>query len=80
MISGQRKKTCRISHPFASEFRLLRAFVTRRLKRLEEINPPVTECVRAVCDLLSDAVAAGWNKKIESVWVFCEVVGYRFAG
>ena len=35
-----------------------------RLKRLEEINGPVEECVRAVCDLLSDAVAAGRNKKV----------------
>ena len=36
----------------------------RSLKRLEEINPPVEECVRAICDLLSDAVAASWNKKV----------------
>ena len=33
-----------------------------RMKRLEEINPPVNECVRAVCDLLSDVLTAGWNK------------------
>ena len=35
-----------------------------RLKRLEEINSPVEGCARAVCDLLSDAVAAGWDKKV----------------
>ena len=59
-----KEKTYRISPPFASDFRLLRAFVIGRLKRLDEIRPPVEECVRAVCDLLRDAVAAGWNKKV----------------
>ena len=59
-----KEKTYRISPPFASDFRLLRAFVIGRLKRLDEVSPPVEECVRAVCDLLSDAVAAGWNKKV----------------
>ena len=49
---------------FASDFRLFRAFVVGRMMRLEEINPPVNDCVRAVCDLLSDALAAGWNKKV----------------
>ena len=53
-----KEKTYRTSPPFASQFRLLRAFVIGRLKRLEEIN------VRAVCDFLSDAVAASWNKKV----------------
>ena len=64
MRSGQRTKTYRISPPFAADFRLLRAFVIGRLRRLDEISPPVEERVRAVYDLLSDAVAAGWNKKV----------------
>ena len=64
MRSGQRKKRTVSLLRFASDFRLLRAFVIGRLKRLEEINPPSEECVRAVCDLLSDAVAAGWNKRV----------------
>ena len=51
-----KETTYGISPPFASGFRLLRAFVIGRLKRLEEINPPVEECVRAVCDLLSDVL------------------------
>ena len=59
-----KEKTYRISPPFASDFRLVRAFVIGRMKRLEEINPPVNACVRAVCDLLSDVLAAGWNKKV----------------
>ena len=64
MRSGQRKKRTVSLLRFASDFRLLRAFVIGRLKRLEEINPPSEECVRAVCDLLSDAVAASWNKRV----------------
>ena len=54
-----KEKTYRISPPFASDFRLLRAFVIGRMKRLQEI-----ECVRAVCDLLSDVLAAGWSEKV----------------
>ena len=57
-------KLYRISRPFASDFRLLRAFVIGRLKRLEEINPPVNECVRAVCGLLSDVLTPAWSKKV----------------
>ena len=57
------KEKYRVSPPFASNFSLLRAFVMGRMKRLEEINPPVNECVRAECDLLSDVLTAVGKKK-----------------
>ena len=66
-----KEKTYRISPPFASDFRLLREFVIGRLKRLDEISPPVEECVRAACDLLSDTFAAVQQEGTESDWLFC---------
>ena len=34
------------------------------MKRLEEINPPLEECVRTMCELFSDVLTAGWNRKM----------------
>ena len=57
-----KEKTYRVFPPFASDFRLLRAFVIGRMKRLGEINPPVYECVRVyvTCSVM-----------------FCELVGAK---
>ena len=60
---GKRKNVPYLSS-FASDFRLLRAFVVGRMKRLQEINPPLNECVRAVCDLLSGVLTVGRSKKV----------------
>ena len=31
---------------------------------MEEINLPVSECVRVFCALMSDVLTAGWNEKV----------------
>ena len=58
------KKRAESPHLFASDFMSLRAFVIGRTKRPEEINLPMSECVRKVCDLMSDVLTDGWNKKV----------------
>ena len=62
-ILGERKGVQGLPH-FASDIRLLRAFVIGRMERLEEIIPPMSECLRAVCDLMSDVLTTDWNKKV----------------
>ena len=57
----------------ASYIRLLRAFVIGRMERLEEIIPPMSECLRAVCDLMSDVRLE--EEGFESNWVFNEICG-----
>ena len=59
-----RRKQYRISRFFVSDFRLLRPFVIGRMKRLEEIKPRMSECVRVVCDLMSDVLKANGKKKV----------------
>ena len=76
-----KEKTYRVSPPFASDFRLLCAFVIGRMKRLGEVNPPVYECVRVVCDLFCDVLTSWLEQKIaEGNWVFSEVSGSGCVG